>query len=111
MAVELEQKVGVPKALVTVGVGAVVAVLIFFNIMGNLLTNIIGFVYPAYASFKAIESTDKQDDVQWLTYWVVFGFLNVLEFFSDILLYWIPFYYLIKVVLVMWLVLPQTRVK
>jgi receptor expression-enhancing protein 5/6 len=54
MAVQLEQKVGVPKALVVVGVSAVVSVLIFFNIMGNLLTNIIGFVYPAYASFKVI---------------------------------------------------------
>ena len=52
MAVQLEQTVGVPKALVAVGVSFVVSVLIFFNIMGNLLTNIIGFVYPAYASFK-----------------------------------------------------------
>ena len=53
MAVDLEQKIGVPKALVVCGVSAVVGILIFFNIMGNLLTNIIGFVYPAYASFKA----------------------------------------------------------
>ncbi|RKO90592.1 TB2/DP1, HVA22 family-domain-containing protein [Blyttiomyces helicus] len=42
-----------------------------------------------------------------LTYWTVFGFLNMVEFFSDIILYWIPFYYTFKAVLILYLVLPQ----
>jgi hypothetical protein len=68
-------------------------------------SNLVGFVYPAYASFKAIESADKEDDKQWsaarvwraglarmltrlcgpprLTYWVVFSFLTVIEYFSS----------------------------
>jgi receptor expression-enhancing protein 5/6 len=33
--------------------------------MGNLLTNILGFVYPAYASFKAIETKETDDDTLW----------------------------------------------
>ena len=37
-------------------------------------SNVVGFVYPAYMSFKAIETEDDvDDDIQWLTYWVVFG--------------------------------------
>ncbi len=56
-----------------------------------------------------MESPSGRDDTQWLTYWTVFGFLNLLEFFSDFLLYWIPFYYLFKAGLILYLVLPQTK--
>lgn len=33
----------------------------------------------------------------WLTYWVVYGVFSVAEFFSDLFLYWFPFYYVGKV--------------
>ncbi|KAJ3209342.1 hypothetical protein HDU82_000990 [Entophlyctis luteolus] len=32
---------------------------------------------------------------------------NVIEVFSDFLLYWIPFYYAFKAILILYLVLPQ----
>lgn len=48
----------------------------------KILSLLVGFVYPAYMSFKAIESPEKSDDTQWLTYWVVFASLTVLEIFS-----------------------------
>ena len=40
------------------------------------------FAYPAYCSIKALETLNKQDDKKWLTYWVVFAFFSVLEFFA-----------------------------
>lgn len=46
---------------------------------------------------KAIESPSKEDDTKWLTYWVVYGVFSLGEFFSDIFLYWFPFYYAFKV--------------
>lgn len=36
------------------------------------LCDIIGFIFPAYLSFKAVESADTRDDTQWLTYWIVY---------------------------------------
>lgn len=51
----------------------------------------------AVDSCKAIESADKDDDTLWLTYWVVFAFFGVIEYFTDILLWWIPFYFFLKV--------------
>ena len=48
-------------------------------------------------SCKAIDSEDKDDDTQWLTYWVVYAAFGILEYFTDILLSWIPFYFLAKV--------------
>lgn len=46
---------------------------------------------------KAIDSVDKDDDTQWLTYWVVYAAFGIIEYFTDILLSWIPFYFLLKV--------------
>ncbi|KAJ2644296.1 ER membrane protein DP1/Yop1, partial [Coemansia sp. RSA 1287] len=62
-----------------------------------------------YASMEAIETPGKEDDAQWLTYWVVFGLFNVLEYFTGFLLYWFPFYYLIKLGFLVWLMAPATR--
>lgn len=42
---------------------------------------------------KAIESPNKEDDTVWLTYWVVYALFGLVEFFSDLLLFWFPFYY------------------
>lgn len=51
----------------------------------------------SFTSVKAVESASKEDDTQWLIYWVVFGVFNIVEFFSDILLSWFPLYFLVKV--------------
>ena len=109
--VAIDKQVGVPKAksYSVLGAFGLYLLLIVFNFAGSLLTNLLGFLYPAYASFRAIESPSKQDDMQWLTYWTVFGFLNTVEYFSDILLYWLPFYYLIKASVIVYMILPHFR--
>lgn len=73
-----------------------------------LLCNLIGFVYPAYYSVKAIESPSKEDDTKWLTYWVVYGVFSLGEFFSDIFLYWFPFYYAFKCLFLLWCMAPMS---
>eukprot|EP00455_Lapot_gusevi_P018311 TRINITY_DN1997_c0_g1_i2.p1 TRINITY_DN1997_c0_g1~~TRINITY_DN1997_c0_g1_i2.p1 ORF type:complete len:139 (+),score=62.96 TRINITY_DN1997_c0_g1_i2:85-501(+) len=45
-----------------------------------------------YKSFKAIESDDKSDDTQWLTFWLIFAIVNFVEIWSDLILSWVPFY-------------------
>ncbi|CAJ0938476.1 unnamed protein product [Ranitomeya imitator] len=56
---------------------------------------------------KAIESPSKDDDTQWLTYWVVYGVFSIIEFFSDIFLSWFPFYYIIKCAFLLWCMAPS----
>jgi receptor expression-enhancing protein 5/6 len=73
------------------------------------LTSLLGFVYPAFKSFQAIETKSKGDDTQWLVYWVIFAFFTIAEIFIDYLLYWIPFYYAFKLAFLCWCMLPQTK--
>ncbi|NXU88417.1 REEP5 protein, partial [Xiphorhynchus elegans] len=56
---------------------------------------------------KAIESPNKDDDTQWLTYWVVYGVFSIAEFFSDIFLSWFPFYYMMKCGFLLWCMAPS----
>lgn len=68
----------------------------------NLLCYFLGFVFPTYASVKAIESGNVNDDTKWLTYWVVFSTVNFMEIFLE----WIPLYYLLKFFLLVWCMFP-----
>lgn len=39
-------------------------------------------------SFKAIESTNKDDDTQWLTFWLLYSLIVFAEIWTDIFLAW-----------------------
>ncbi|KAJ3403866.1 hypothetical protein CcCBS67573_g06452 [Chytriomyces confervae] len=107
LAVEAEKRTSVPKTYMVAAVVGLFAIFTIFNIFGALITTLLGFLWPAYQSYKAIEDSDKENDTQWLTYWTVFGFFNVIEVFTDVLLYWIPFYYAFKSIIILYLILPQ----
>jgi receptor expression-enhancing protein 5/6 len=90
----------VSKVFLALGIGFVYFFLIFLNYGGQILSNLVGFIFPgtfplqrrlivAYESIKAIESVGSADDTQWLTYWVVFSFFNVVEYWSRTILYWL----------------------
>jgi len=103
----LEKQTSVPKVYVVLGLVATYFFFVFFNLGGQLLTNFAGFVIPGYYSLEALFSVGKADDTQWLTYWVVFAFLTVFESLISVV-YWFPFYYTFKFVLILWLALPMT---
>ncbi|XP_010249084.1 PREDICTED: protein HVA22-like isoform X2 [Nelumbo nucifera] len=62
-----------------------------------------------YASVRAIESTSRNDDEQWLAYWILYSFLTLAEMVFQTILAWMPIWYDMKLLLVLWLVLPQFR--
>ncbi|GFR53259.1 hypothetical protein Agub_g16037, partial [Astrephomene gubernaculifera] len=72
-------------------------------------SNTLAIVYPVYASAKAIESEGSADDVQWLTYWTLYGSIILAEHVADKVLGRVPYYYHAKFAALLWLQLPQTR--
>lgn len=112
------------------------------NILYPIFRLVLGTLYPAYASYKAVRNKDVKDYVsnlnwismsltetpvrwlinlpiifiiymyaqlKWIMYWIVFAFFTCCETFTDIFLSWFPFYYELKVVIVIWLLSPVTE--
>ncbi|KAJ7820606.1 hypothetical protein B0H13DRAFT_2129980 [Mycena leptocephala] len=89
----LEQRTQIPKTYTVIGGAALLVLLHLIN--------------PS----PPIESPSPQDDIQWLTYWVVFGFFNFLESFAlRAVLYYLPWYFAFKTIFILWLQLPAFRV-
>jgi receptor expression-enhancing protein 5/6 len=86
-----------------------IGLVVIFGIGIGSVSSIVGFAYPAFKSFQAIETKTKGDDTQWLVYWVIFAFFSIMETFVDWVLYWIPFYYAFKLAFLLWAMLPQTK--
>uniref|UniRef100_A0A6G1SJE7 Receptor expression-enhancing protein n=1 Tax=Aceria tosichella TaxID=561515 RepID=A0A6G1SJE7_9ACAR len=98
----VEKLTGVKRVVIA---QALIGILLLYLIVGRaaqFVCNLIGFVFPAYRSLVALETSNKEDDSKWLTYWVVFAALSVVEFFSDVLLSWFPLYWIAKVAFLLW---------
>ncbi len=52
-----EQKTGVPRVYLVLGGVGVLFLSVLLGVLDSLLTNLVGFLYPAYASFKGKERT------------------------------------------------------
>jgi len=72
-----------------------------------LLCKVIALPFPVYASFKALESEGKDDDTQWLVYWIIYSLFTFFEGFASLFLSWIPFYYELKLGILLLLQFPD----
>lgn len=107
---ELAQKVGMKASHFGLSIIALISVLAIFRYGSTFISFSVGFLYPAYMSFKAIETRDnRQEDRLWLTYWVVFGLLYVADDFFGIVLSFLPLYNILKVCFYVWLFHPKTK--
>jgi receptor expression-enhancing protein 5/6 len=80
---------------------------VYLNVLESFITNLVGTLYPAFWTMKSIEMRGD-DDKQWLTYWVVFAFFSIIDMFSGFILKFIPFYFFLKIIFLIWLFMPNS---
>ncbi|KAH9988830.1 TB2/DP1, HVA22 family-domain-containing protein [Xylariaceae sp. FL0662B] len=80
-----------------------------FDIIPKFLSSIASFLFPLFASYKALKTSDPAQLTPWLMYWSVFACALLVESWLELILVWIPFYSYIRLLFLLYLVLPQTQ--
>ncbi|KAH8925749.1 hypothetical protein BT69DRAFT_1087199 [Atractiella rhizophila] len=80
-----------------------------FFYLCQIIITLAGYAYPAYSSYKAVKTNDAAQLEVWLMYWVVIAFVSVAEMTVEWTISWIPFYWELKTLIVLWLTLPQIQ--
>ena len=101
-------KTGIQGKYIMIALG----VALLFTIIGFLdkyITCLVGILLPTFFSIKAIESKEEDDDKLWLTYWTIYAVFSFLDLFVGWILKIIPFYFIIKLVFLVWCFMPNTK--
>lgn len=100
-----------------------VSVLFVSKSGGSVVCDTVGFLYPAYKSYKALKLVERlknnPDDhsfaensgltgpeyvnaqlTYWTKYWIVFSLGFIFNYLAGVFLYWLPFYYLLKLLFI-----------
>ncbi|KAL6696400.1 TB2/DP1, HVA22 family domain-containing protein [Trichoderma pleuroticola] len=80
-----------------------------FDLFAMLLSSIASFLFPIFASYKALKTSDPAQLTPWLMYWVVFSCCLLVESWVYFILAWVPFYGYIRLLFFLYLILPQTQ--
>jgi len=82
-----------------------------FYFTSRIVCSVSAFLYPGYASYKTLAQrpASEEDIERWLMYWSVLGCIVAVEYVAEWLISWIPFYYFVKSIFLLYLALPQTR--
>ena len=103
----IQEKTGI-NGYVFIGLLLLSLIFVYFNLFENLITNLIGTVYPTFWTIKSIESKDGKA-IHWLIYWIIFSSFILLDFFSVFVVKIIPFYFVMKICFLIWLQWPESK--
>ena len=96
----IHSKVPVRPSFLALGVTSFTLLFMVWGFGASFVANLIGFVYPLYASFESLQqprNSAQSQQEKWLVYWVTFGTFSLVESMTDFFLYWIPLYHVAKV--------------
>ena len=105
----IEEKTGVKSIYIFFGLVAIAFILVFNGFLTTLIASIIGCLYPAYKSLKALHTEEKDDADEWLIYWLIYGIFVFADEVLGLFLSFVPFYFTIKLAFVIWLYFPTTK--
>ncbi|MCJ1403233.1 hypothetical protein MMC11_006456 [Xylographa trunciseda] len=79
------------------------------DLIPNLISSLLTILFPVFASYKALRTSDPAQLTPWLMYWVSFAIVTLFEAWTWYLVSWIPLYAYIRLIILSYLVLPQTQ--
>jgi len=65
-------------------------------------------LYSSFLTFKTLKCGLEKEYIRWMLYWTVYGFYSVVESLVDLLLEDVPFYYLLKLFLLVIFLNPHS---
>lgn len=74
---------------------------IFFGFGGQLLCTLVGALFPAFESYKAVETNDLATLRFWVMYWIVYAVISSVEAVAYYVVVALPFYYPLKMALLL----------
>ncbi|KAI0887856.1 TB2/DP1, HVA22 family-domain-containing protein [Annulohypoxylon maeteangense] len=80
-----------------------------FDLIPKLLSSVASFLFPLFASYKALKTSDPAQLTPWLMYWSVLSCALLVESWTEFILWWVPFYSYMRLGFLLYLVLPQTQ--
>merc|ERR1712196_707584 len=106
---EIEKTTGQPKSLLAGGGALFGLFLVFFLCPPQLVFSAVGVGYPMYASMKMLAEDTTEDAAMWITYWCLFTSFKIVMGPLDFVLGFLPFYFYLKLTLLVWLLSPTTK--
>ncbi|KAJ3984343.1 TB2/DP1, HVA22 family-domain-containing protein [Lentinula detonsa] len=82
-----------------------------FYLLSRIFSSILTYLYPAYISYKLLSTRPTPLPLleRALKYWCVLGTFTFFEYSgAELLISWLPLYGLVKLIILSYLVLPQT---
>ena len=98
------QATNIPAGFFALGLLTLSVLLVAFSLpISFIVVQLVSVAYPAFKSALALQTETMDDDKMWLTYWMAFGLFNMLDDTFGYFLQMIPFYFLIKLFVIIWL--------
>ena len=102
----IKEKTGIDGIYVVIFL-SICVLFVYLGIFGSLITSLVGTLYPGFCTIKAIQKKENKKD--WLTYWVIFGSFLIFDMFSNIIMKFIPFYFVLKILFLIWMFIPGSN--
>ena len=68
----IQEKTGIKGTFIIWGIISIL-LLLYFHIFEEIITNLVGTIYPSFWTIKALEQNSNDELKKWLIYWVVFS--------------------------------------
>ena len=102
----IKEKTGIDGIYIIIFL-SICVLLVYFGIFGDLITSLVGTLYPGFSTIKSIQKNNNKKE--WLTYWVVFGTFLIFDMFSNIIVNFVPFYFVLKILFLIWMFIPGSN--